>query len=150
MTNLADVESFLGQERLAIVGASASGKGFGVAAFKELRKKGRDVTPIHPSAEAIDGLKAYRSFADLPQPVGGVLVVVPPEQTESVVLEAADAGIRHIWLQQGAESEKAVSLCKERGISVIHGECILMFANPVGFPHNIHRWVWGLVGKLPQ
>jgi hypothetical protein len=31
----------------------------------------------------------------------------------------------------------------------VHGECILMFAQPSSF-HRLHRWVWGLLGKLPR
>jgi hypothetical protein len=25
-----------------------------------------------------------------------------------------------------------------------------MFARPIGFGHGMHRWVWGLLGKLPK
>jgi len=32
---------------------------------------------------------------------------------------------------------------------VIHGECILMFARPAGI-HWFHRWLWGVLGRLPQ
>ena len=34
--------------------------------------------------------------------------------------------------------------------SVVHGECLLMFAEPAGLIHRAHRWVWGAIGKLPQ
>jgi predicted CoA-binding protein len=85
----------------------------------------------------------------LPEPVGGVLIVVPPAETEKVVRDAAQVGIRRVWMQQGAESETAIRFCEENGISAVHGECILMFAQPAGF-HRLHRWVWGLLGKLPR
>ena len=32
----------------------------------------------------------------------------------------------------------------------MHGECILMFAYPQKFYHKPHRWVWGMIGKLPK
>lgn len=150
MTALTSVESFLAQKRLAVVGVSQSGKGFGVEAFKILGKKGYDLVPIHPTASSINGTQAYPSLAQLPEPVGGVLVVVPPEQTEKVVEQAAEAGIQHLWMQQGSASEKAIKYCKEKGIDVVHGECILMFADPGSFPHNVHRWIWGAIGKLPK
>jgi predicted CoA-binding protein len=53
-------------------------------------------------------------------------------------------------MQQGSESEKAVSYCRENGIQVVQRECILMFAESAGFPHNLHRGIWGLLGKLPR
>jgi len=34
------------------------------------------------------------------------------------------------------------------GMDVVSGECILMFARPAGF-HKAHRWVSGLLGRLP-
>ncbi len=82
--------------------------------------------------------------------VGGVILVVPPGQTEKLVREAAAIGIRRVWMQQGAESDDAIRFCEENGISVIHGECILMFARPVDSLHRVHRWVSAMLGKLPK
>ncbi len=78
------------------------------------------------------------------------MLVVPPAETEKVVHEAAEVGIRRVWMQQGAESGVAIRFCEEHGIDVVHGECILMFAEPAEFYHRMHRWVWGLLGKLPE
>ena len=75
---------------------------------------------------------------------------MPPAQTEKVVRDAAAAGIRRAWMQQGSESESAIRLCEENGVSVVHGECILMFAEPAAFYHRGHRWMWGVLGKLPR
>jgi predicted CoA-binding protein len=148
MTSMQVVEEFIGQPCLAIVGVSRGGKKFGNIAHRELLSKGYRVYIVHPEAESIEGAKCYRSLAELPEPVGGVLVVVPPGQTQEVVRQAAAAGIRRVWMQQGAESPEAVRLCEEHGISHVKGECILMFAKP-RFPHNMHRLVWRLLGRLP-
>jgi predicted CoA-binding protein len=149
MTTKAAVNDFLNQRTLAVVGVSRSGKKFGNAATRELRKKGYRMIPVHPEAETIDGERCYPSLSQLPEQVGGVLVVVPPEQTEQVVREAADAGIRHVWMQQGAESKSAIDFCREHGMTVVHGECILMFAEPTG-AHKLHHWFWRVLGKLPN
>ncbi|OGO15673.1 MAG: hypothetical protein A2Y93_06745 [Chloroflexi bacterium RBG_13_68_17] len=149
MTSKQTVEGFLSQPSLAIVGVSRGGKKFGNIAYRELKSKGYRLHIVHPEAQTIDGAECYPSLAELPEPVGGVLVVVPPDQTEKTVREAAAAGIRRVWMQQGAESPEAVRYCEENGISHVEGECILMFAKP-RFPHNAHRWVWGVMGKLPH
>jgi predicted CoA-binding protein len=150
MTTEADVKDFLGQRTLAVVGVSRGGKGFGDAAYKELRAKGYKLFPVHPHMDAIEGQPCYASLSALPEKVGGVLIVVPPSETEKVVREALESGIRRIWMQQGAESPEAIKFCQEQGASVIHNECILMFAEPTAFFHRLHRWVWGLMGKLPR
>jgi len=150
MTTRAAIDDFISQKTLAVVGVSRSGKKFGNAASRELRAKGYRLFPVHPTAESIDGESCYTSLAELPEPVGGVLVVVPPTETEKVVRDAAAAGIRRIWMQQGAQSAAAIKFCEEQGLSVVHGECILMFAEPVQGGHRFHRWIWRLLGKLPK
>jgi hypothetical protein len=149
MTSKQAVEEFIGLPAMAIVGVSRGGKKFGNIAYRELKSKGYRLHIVHPEAETIEGAPCFRSLADLPEPVGGVLVVVPPNQAEETVRQAAAAGIRRVWLQQGAESPDAVRLCEENGMSHVEGECILMFARP-RFPHLAHRWVWGWLGRLPR
>lgn len=150
MTSKAAVKDFLNQKTLAVVGVSRNGQKFGNTAYKELKAKGYRVIPINPQAEMIEGDPCYPSLGALPDPVDGVLIVVPPAETEKVVREAAAAGIPRVWMQQGAESQAAIQFCEEQGVSAVHGECILMFAEPTAFGHRLHRWVWGLLGKLPQ
>lgn len=150
MTSKAVIQDFLAQKIIAVVGVSRSGKKFGNMAYRELKAKGYRVFPVHPSAEHVEGDQAYPNLDTLPEKPGGVLIVVPPAQAEQVVREAAQAGIPRVWLQQGAESLSAIQFCKEKGISVVHNECIMMFAEPVGFGHKIHRWIWGILGKLPK
>jgi uncharacterized protein len=150
MTSRSAIDDFLRQRTLAVVGVSRGGKKFGNTAYRELKARGYRLFPIHPDAEMIEGDRCYPRLSALPEPVGGVLVVVPPAQTEQVVRDAATSGIQRVWMQQGAESEAAIRLCRESGISTVSGECILMFAEPAAFPHRMHRWVWGLLGKLPR
>lgn len=150
MTTKAAIEEFVSQRTLAVVGASTGGKKFGNAASKNLRAKGYRMIPVHPTAETIDGERCYSRLGELPEPVGGVLVVVPPAETEKVVREAAAAGIRRVWMQQGAQSPAAIQFCEDQGMSVVYGECILMFAEPVTGGHRFHRFIWRLLGKLPS
>ncbi|MBI4295140.1 MAG: CoA-binding protein [Chloroflexi bacterium] len=150
MTTRAAVDDFLAQRKLAVVGVFRSGKGFGNAACKELKTKGYRLFAINPRAESIGSERCYPSLSALPEPVDGVLVVVSPAETEQVVRDAAAAGIRRVWLQQGARSEAAVRFCQDNGISVVHGECILMLAQPTALYHRMHRLVWRLLGKLPR
>ncbi len=149
MTTQASVEDFLAQKTLAIAGVSRSGKGFGNSVIKDLSGKGYEVLPVHPEVDEVAGFHCYRSIADLPKEVGGLVLVVPPDQTKKLVREAKDAGIQRVWMQQGAESAEAIRYCEENGIDAVHGECVMMFAQPAGV-HRFHRWVNGVFGKLPS
>lgn len=150
MTTKAAVADFTALEKLAVVGVSRKGRKFGNLAFKELKQKGYRLFPVNPNAETIEGERCYPNLSALPEPVDGVLIIVPPAETEKVVREAAVAGIKRVWMQQGAESPEAIRFCQENGIEVVHGECILMFTERPAFYHRTHRWVWGLLGKLPR
>jgi len=150
MTPKSAVVDFVAQRKLALVGISRGGKKFGNFAYKSLREKGYQVFPVNPHAENIAGERCFPNLRALPEAVGGVLISVPPSQTEQVVRDAAAAGIRRIWLQQGSESQEAIRFCAENGLTVVHGECILMFAEPVVSFHRWHRWLWNVLGRLPK
>jgi len=144
------VEGFLAQRELAVAGVSGTRKKFGNSVYRDLKTKGYRVFAVNPNAETVEGDPCYHNLNALPDPVQGVVIVVPPSETEKIVEDAARAGIRHIWIQQGAESDTAIEFCREQGMNVVHGECILMFAEPVGFLHRVHRWIRGMLGKLPE
>ncbi|HJZ76063.1 MAG TPA: CoA-binding protein [Vicinamibacterales bacterium] len=147
-TTARSIHRFLAEPAVAIVGVSSRGRKFGNLACRTLREKGYRVYPIHPRAATIDGMRCYARFGALPESVDAVLVVVPPEAALTVIRDAKAAGIRRVWLQQGAESQAAVELAQSLGMEVVAGECILMFANPTGV-HRVHRAIRKMFGGLP-
>ncbi len=132
-----------------MAGVSRKGGGFGATAYRALKAAGYKALAVNPNPGSIDGEPFHGSFAALPEPAGAVLVVTPPHESARVVRDAAAAGIRRVWLQQGAEAPEAIAWCGANGIDVVAGECILMFLAPKKFPHNLHRWIWRKLGKLP-
>jgi hypothetical protein len=149
MVTRAQIDDFLGCRRLALVGVSASGGKFGNTIRKELFAKGYELRLVHRSAAAIDGRPCAPSLAALAGQVDGAILVTPPAETEKLVREAHAAGIHRLWLQQGAESQAAIALATQLGLSVVHHECILMFARNAGWPHRLHRFFRKLFGQLP-
>lgn len=150
MTARIDVENFLKQKSLAVVGVSRKGNKFGNTIYKELKQKGYQAYAVNRHMVSIMGDPCYASLKAIPGGVDGVVLVVQPEQSEDVVREAKDAGIRYVWMQQGAQSYTAIRYCQENNITVIANECLLMFLEPVGTFHKFHRWLWKIFGKLPQ
>jgi len=143
------IEEFLSKKNIAVVGVSRFGKKFGYTLFKDLKTKGYNVYPVNPNADFIDNEKCYPSLLALRGKVEAAILVVPPFATKEVVKDAYSAGVKKIWMQLGSESQEAVIFCTEMKMDVIQNECVLMFAEPAAFFHKAHRWVNGLVGKLP-
>lgn len=143
------IQNFISGKRIAVVGASRSGKNkFGNAAAKELHARGYEIFLVHPEAKEIDGTPCYPNLAALSGKVDGVLVSVPPGQAEKVLREASAAGLLRVWLTQGAETSSLISLGKELGLELVTGKCILMYAPPVRSVHGLHRFFVKLMGQL--
>jgi len=150
MSSKTEVENFVSQKKIAVIGASRNKNKFGFMACKELNKKGYELFPVNPHAENIDGLKCFSDIEEIPVQIDAALLVVPPAISEEMVKKVAAKGIKNVWLQQGAESDSAINFCRQNNINVVHGECIIMFAEPVASFHKFHRWIWKILGKLPN
>ena len=144
----AAIQEFVDGKRIAIAGASRTGKKFGNIAQKELKSRGYQVFLIHPEAKEIDGDPCYPNVAALQDKVDGLLVSVPSGQAGAVLSEASAAGLRNVWLQQGAETPELVNTGRELGLNLVTGKCILMYATPVKGFHWLHRSVVKLMGQL--
>lgn len=142
------IQDFLQGKRFAIVGVSRSGKKFGNAIYTELKARGFQMSVVHPEMKEIDGEACYKSLSELAGKVDGVVICVSPRQSGQVLRDAAHAGIKQIWLQQGAQSTEALATASELGLYPITGKCILMYAPPVRSFHNWHRAFARLTGQL--
>jgi predicted CoA-binding protein len=145
-----EIQDFVSQKTIAMAGLSRDENAFSSSVRKELEIKGYRILPINPNAASIGGEACYPSLSALPQRADAVLVVTPPAESEKIVREAAALGIRRVWLQQGSVSEAAIAACAEHGLSSVSGKCIMMFAEPVGSFHAVHRWFAKVFGRLPK
>lgn len=150
MTTLNEIQNFLEPKKLAIAGASRNPKKFGGAVFKELMDKGFELYPVNPNADEIQGVKCFKSIADLPDDVAHLYIVTPKKETDQLVETAIKKGVKMIWIQQKSETPEAVKKAEDAGISVISKKCMFMFADPVGGVHAFHRALVKLFGGYPK
>jgi predicted CoA-binding protein len=121
------IEAFLASETYAVAGASANPKKFGNQVFRALLKSERVTHPLNPTATQVEGHQAYPSIIELPTVPDAISVITPPSVTRQIVTDAIAAGVKHIWMQPGAEDAQASQLAREAGINVIDdGSCILV------------------------
>lgn len=125
MKRVEAIDEFLNQEKLAVVGASQDRSKTGNTVLRKLIQKGITAYPVNPNASEVEGIASFASVKDLPEGVGGIVLVVPPSVTDQVVQEALDCGIERIWMQPGAESEEAIKLCEQQGVQYVDNECIM-------------------------
>ena len=82
---------------------------------------------MNPREQVIEGAACVATVLDLPEEVQSISVITPPSVTERIVADAIRKGIRHVWMQPGAESDRAVAACEAAGINVIaDGSCVLV------------------------
>ena len=154
MRTLEAVSDFLRQKRLAVVGVSRAEKDFTRDMFRELLKRGYDAVPVNPAAAEVEGRRCYARVQDIAPAVAGALVMTPPQQSESVVMDCVEAGIGRIWLYravgQGSVSQAAVGFCKANGISLVPGYCPHMFWKDSAFFHRVHGFLLQISGRWPR
>jgi uncharacterized protein len=151
MVTMQNIERFLKNKEIAIIGASKDRKKFGNIVMRFLDKRGYEVYPVNPVSIEIEGKPSYLSVHDLPEKVKAAVFITKPDVSETILSEIINGKkIGHIWLQQGAENQNAVLSAEKVGLNIIHGECIMMFAKQSGFPHSIHRFFKKTFGKYPE
>ena len=149
-----NIDDFLGCTRLALAGVSRDSKDFSHTMFVDLRRRGYDVVPVNPNAEAIEGVKCFARVQDVAPPVEGVLVMTPAGQSEAVVRDCARAGVNRVWLHRGAGtgavSPEAVEFCRQQGMSLVAGYCPYMFLRETPWFHRAHAFFMRVSGHYPN
>jgi predicted CoA-binding protein len=141
------IQDFIQSKRIAIVGVSQSDAKFGNSIYRELKGKGYDVVPVHPTMEKFDQDLCFKNIQSIDPKVDGVLINVKKENVKAILDDAYQAGAKKIWLQQGSETPETVQYGESLGMNVVAGGCIMMYAEPVKSVHAFHRWIWRLIKK---
>jgi predicted CoA-binding protein len=137
-----------------MVGMSRDANSMSAILFKELTRRGAEVVPVNPNVKEVMGHKCFARVQDIEPPVDAALLMTSPVVTEGVVQDCAASGIMRVWMYrgggQGAVSDKAIEFCRAHGISVIPGECPLMFLSQSGRIHSLHGFFRKLLGRYPN
>jgi len=107
------------KKKIAIVGASRNRKKFGNKAVRAYGERGYQVYPVHPTAEEIEGYRAYRSVAEIPDGVELVSFYVPPSVGLKIIDEVAKKeGMKIVYLNPGSESRELIEKGKALGLEM--------------------------------
>ncbi|HYL96880.1 MAG TPA: CoA-binding protein [Terriglobales bacterium] len=152
-TTLDDVRDFLAQRRIALVGLSRNPKDFSHVVFHEMSQRGYDMVPVNPAASELENRRCFAHLPEITPPVDGVLIMTAPRDTDRVVRDCAEAGVRRVWMHrgggQGAVSKEAAEFCRQNGIRLVEGYCPLMFLAGTPFFHRVHGLFMKVLGGYP-
>jgi uncharacterized protein len=113
---------------VAMVGASNNHLRPSYTVFSYLRTQTPfDVTPINPTLDAIDGVKAYPSLAAYAAEKGApdiIDVFRKPSEVVALVNDAIAVGAKAIWFQYGVINDEAIRLADEAGLDVVVDRCM--------------------------
>jgi uncharacterized protein len=110
---------------VAVIGASNERRKFGNKALRAFLKAGYKVVPINPHEREVEGIRAYASVLDVPEPIDLATVYVPAEIGEQLIGQIAEKGITEVWLNPGAESDALVAKAIALGIQPIQACSII-------------------------
>lgn len=84
--------------------------------------------PIHPSADDLNGVRAYRSLADLPEPVDLAVVMVPSDHVSAVVSQCAAADAKAVVVVSAGfgETGEAGRLAERQMVDTLRARNIRM------------------------
>lgn len=150
MVTKEQIDEFLSQKPIAVVGVSRNKKKFGYVAFKELKDKGYDVIPVNSNADKIDDIVCYKDIRDLPDNVKAAVLLTRKKDTDVELKKLLEKGIKQIWIQQGSQTKEAIESAKKSYANLIYGKCIIMFSEPPTGIHKFHKSILKLFGRLPK
>ncbi|HSQ57818.1 MAG TPA: CoA-binding protein [Gemmata sp.] len=121
---------------VAVIGAGPDRRKFGNKSLRAHLAAGYTVYPIHPTAEKVEGLPAFRSVADVPgERLDRVSVYLPPAVVLTVLPAIALKNPGEVWFNPGAESPELLAEARRLGLRAIAGCSIVNLGmTPSQFP----------------
>ncbi|MDA8165429.1 MAG: acetate--CoA ligase family protein [Desulfobacteraceae bacterium] len=132
----AELAAIFRPSAIAVVGASGRPGSVGQSVFSNILYGGfaGTIYPVNLTAHSINGVRAYRSLAEIPDPVDLAVLIVPAAATPAMAREAAAKGVKGLIVisagfretgPAGAEIERELqTVCHEHGMRLIGPNCL--------------------------
>ncbi len=156
------LEELIHPRSIAVVGASASGRGDGfLSSLLEQGFKG-ELYPVNPKYSEVMGLKAYARVSDISGPVDYVISSIPAAGVLEMISDCAEKGVKIIHLftarfsetgrKDAAELEQEIlRQARKANIRLIGPNCLGLYypAEGISFDRGMAKRP-GLVGLVSQ
>ena len=104
---------------IAIIGASNDRAKFGNKAVRAFLQQGYEVFPVNPREETIEGLRAFKSIADVPVRPHKISAYLLPAILLKLLPDIAAKGCDEFWLNPGTESDEVLAEAEQLGLNVV-------------------------------
>jgi predicted CoA-binding protein len=152
-SSLDAIHSFLGVRRIAIAGVSRQKGDYSRIVYDDLRNRGYEVVAVNPAAEAADGISFRPTVDGIAPPPEAAIVLVADSRVLETTRECIRAGVLYVWYRHAEKSsdayQQAAAEARAAGITVIAGECPLMFLPDGAWIHRAHATVRRWTGSYP-
>src|SRR5690625_2314812 len=118
-----DYRSLFNPQTIAVLGASETSSGMANLFIRRTQEYGFSgrIYPVHPRADMVEGLQAYRSIDDIPEPVDYAYVALPaPSVAPMLSVAPGQLGVAQVVssgfgeTSEGVEHQQALSSAAER------------------------------------
>ncbi|MGR3321569.1 MAG: acetate--CoA ligase family protein [Pseudooceanicola sp.] len=149
------IDDFLNPGSVVIYGASTDPKKMGGRVLANMVNGGFGgrVHVIHPKADEVQGLPAWRSAADLPETPDTAVFCIPTQGVEPAMRECAERGVKSaIILSAGFGEEGEEGKAAQARIEAIAREAGMRFSGPnsLGCISAVHRFSATFSGYLME
>ena len=109
---------------IAVVGISSAAEKPSHSIPRYLQEQGYRIIPVSPRGGEILGERAYASLPEVNVPFDVVDVFRPPHEAVGIARDAIGSGARVLWFQPGTDSDEAIDLAAEAGLTVVAYRCM--------------------------
>ncbi|MDG6983341.1 MAG: CoA-binding protein [Nitrososphaerota archaeon] len=118
---------------IAVVGASKNPEKDANTVPAYLQSQGYTIVPVNPTADSVNGVKAYPSLADIPEELARKVEVVdvfrPSEEFPQVAKQVAEMKAKTgrpfvFWGQSGLENEEAKEILSTAKVDYVMDRCM--------------------------
>jgi len=127
---------------IAVVGASSEPKKMGYAVMHNLLHFPGQLYPVNNKRPEVQGLKAYASILEIPNPVDMAVITVPAKHVPSVIEECGQkgvvmaviitAGFKEMGEGGKALEDRVMEIAKRYGTRIIGPNCLGLIIPPKG------------------
>ena len=107
------------QSSVAVIGATNDRRKFGNKAVRAYLENEYKVFPVNPREETIEGIKAFHSVEEIPEPVEFVSMYVPPAVGIKMLEAIAKIAPQEVWLNPGSESDDLIEAAADLKLRVV-------------------------------